>query len=308
MSKQQQHVFELNNSDDEDFLDFHYEPKEEPVKGRGKGKSTVPPASRQSERPIIVRPTTVSTRTHRKVTPEVDPITNYYQHPDDPSIGETVYARDEPTSEKAKKIPLKSVQEHQLLINQLNGYASSVRFKPVLEECGIRLNNLGTKSVAELRELKARAQACCANTMGTAGFVATGTLSVCGVVEGACPKRLADLEGYKAAVEADPSFAAICELIELDSGFKASMTPMQQMAWCLGNTAVQVAAANSAKNKAKLASQDMLQALIAQRNAQQIQQQTYQMPVAAPPPQAAPVASSSAAPVRNDPYTWRPGQ
>lgn len=306
MSRQQ--VFELNNSDDEDFLDFHYEPKEEPLK-KGKGKAAAAANTRQQQpkqQTIIVRPSDVMSRA--KTKREIDPITNYYQHPDDPSIGETVYARDEPTSEKAKRIPLKSVQEHQLIINQLNGYATSQRFKPVLEDCGIRLNNLGTKSVAELRELRERVRACCANSVGSGGFVAAGTLSACGFVEGTCPKRLADLEGYKAAVEADPNFAAIAEMVELDMGFRASMSPMQQMAWCLGNTAVQVAAANKAKNKAKLASHDMLQALIAQRNAQQV----HAMPViSAPPPPQPPVSSLAAAPappVRNDPYTWRPGQ
>jgi hypothetical protein len=168
----------------------------------------------------------------------------------------------------SKKIPLKSVQEHQLLMNQLNAYGSSVIFAPVLKQCDIKIKDLRNKTLSELKELKERVQACCANSAGSGGIVKATTLGMCGRLEAWAPKRLLDLDGYQAQLESNPEFAALCEMIEIDSGFKLAMTPMQRMVMCLGTTAMSV----SASNKIKEIGQNASQSLLANLRAQQQQQ------------------------------------
>jgi hypothetical protein len=221
-----------------------------------------------------------------------------------------------------KKVPLKQVQEHQLLINQLNAYTTSKRFKPILDECGIKLKDLGSKTVAELKELRERVRACCAN-YGNGGIVAAATLSFCGGVEALAPKRLIDLEGYKAAIDSNPEFHALAEMIEIDSGFKNSMTPMQRMVMCLGSTALQVGAQNRAKKLIMNCNSSLLNSLNAQK--QQMEKPIVQQPIVQQPmmnnnipnnpmmnnspfmnniPNNLPMNNPSPPRVDRDPYTW----
>lgn len=168
----------------------------------------------------------------------------------------------------SKKIPLRQVQEHQNLTNQLNGYAASIRFKPVIDQCGIKIKDLHTKSVAELKELRERVRACCASSGGATGILAHTTLAGCSGLEKWMPKKVCDLDGYRKTVESNPEFHKLAEMIELDSGFSASMTPIQRMAMCLGGAAMTVAAQNAQKQMLQGAQQQLVSSLIAQREAQ----------------------------------------
>ncbi|MDR3414058.1 MAG: hypothetical protein P4L87_24370, partial [Formivibrio sp.] len=175
---------------------------------------------------------------------------------------------DAPSSNK--KIPLKKVQEHQDLINKLNRYAASARYRPIIEECGIGIKNLAAKSVPELKELLERVRACCGNH-SQPDIVYNGVLRVAGAAEVMAPRQL--LNGYQQALEGDPELAAICELIQIDSGFLCSMTPMQKLGMSLACTAATVMNANrktmmdQAKMNAQTSSQQILANLIAQRQA-----------------------------------------
>jgi hypothetical protein len=242
-------VFNLSLADDEDYLDFA-------------SSSTV-------SKPVEKAPATIIAKTKKKAAykPMKELPDNYDLIDDLPTV----------SAEKAnKKIPLKSVQEHQLLINQLNAFASSVRFAPVLKEFDIKIKDLSKKTLGELKELRERVRACCANSGGTGGIVSAVTLGMCSGLEAAMPKKLLDLDGYRAQVEANPEFAALCEMIEIDSGFKTSMNPMQRMALCLGSTALSVGGANKMRATAQNASAALLSSLKAQ-------QQTQQSPASAAP-------------------------
>jgi len=129
-------------------------------------------------------------------------------------------------------------------------------------------------SIAELKEYRERIRACCANGGGNGGVVGTATLTACAMLE-QIPKRFADLSGYKDAVAMNPEFEALCEMIEIDSGFKTSMTPMQKMALCLGTTALSVARQNRLRNAAnggQPAPNPLLASLMAERNVRAQQQ------------------------------------
>jgi hypothetical protein len=173
-------------------------------------------------------------------------------------------------SGRSKKIPLKQVQEHQNLINQLNRYAASVRYRPVIEECGLQIRNLSNKSVAELKELVERVRACCANR-SSSGIVHMGVLKAGAFAEVMAPQRL--LKGYEKTLAEDPELEAICELIEIDSGFFSKITPIQRLGWSLMTSAATVAKRNrdemveAAKVNAQASSQQLLAQLIAQRQA-----------------------------------------
>jgi len=82
------------------------------------------------------------------------------------------------------------------------------------------------------------------------------------------PKKVCDLDGYRKTVESNPEFHKLAEMIELDSGFAASMTPMQRMALCLGGAAMSVAAENAKKQMIQSAQERLVSNLIAQRDAQ----------------------------------------
>lgn len=254
-------VFQLNSDDDEDYLDFdHTAPA---ASKRGAGAKSKPVAPVPPKKPVAPRAV-------KAAAPDM------YDTTDTALAAARAAAEDGDDDEKSisvrgKKIPLKSVQEHQLLINSLNALACSTRFAPVLKECGIVIKSLATKSISELRELRERARACCANAGGNGGVVSALTLGVCGRLEALAPKRLIDLDGYRAAIESNPEFAALCELIEIDSGFKTSMSPMQRMALCLTTTALTVGSVNKAKSIGHAASQNLL----AQLQFQQQQQQQH---------------------------------
>jgi hypothetical protein len=249
-------VFNLNDGDDQDYLDFG------------------------SSEPVPAKPAPiVSTKGKKKA---YVPYKAAKDLPDvyDDEKGESIVSK-----EKAnKKVPLKNVQEHQLLINQLNAFAASARFAPVLKECEIKIKDLSKKTLSELKELRERVRACCANSGGSGGIVSAVTLGICGKVEAWAPS----LDGYQAALESNPEFAALCEMIEIDSGFKSSMNPMQRMAMCLGTTAMTV----SGTNKMKALSRNANEALLANLRAQQ-QSQTA---AAVKPPSAAIAAPAIVAP------------
>lgn len=258
-------VFQLNDTDN-DFLNFEYTA---PV-ATGKGKA------KTKKEPLPLLPKTRASTSRKKSEP-----INYYDAYDNNNEYQDTQSRplapvfdDEMpsgvvTKEKSRKIPLKSVQEHQLLMNQLNGYSASLRFKPVLDQCGITLKDLGKKSVAELKELRERVRACCANSSGNVSVVHRMTLGVCSGIEAVAPKAKLDLSGFSEAVQANPEFEALCEMIELDSGFKASLTPIQRMAILLGGTAFDVGCRNkseSMKAVASTASRNLVESLKAQRS------------------------------------------
>jgi len=249
------HIFDLTEpGETEDFLSFnfvskaqqeHDEPPQRASRGPGRPKA----------RTSIVAP-------KRRAVPDLS-----FDLPPDVNLD---FDDDMPpsSSNNYKKIPLKQVQEHQNLTNQLNGYAASVRFKPVLDQCGIKIKDLHTKSVAELKELRERVRACCASSGGTTGILAQTTLAGCSSLEKWMPKKVCDLDGYRKAVDSNPEFHKLAEMIELDSGFAASMTPMQRMAMCLGGAAMTVAAENAKKQMLQGAQQQLVSSLIAQRDAQ----------------------------------------
>jgi len=245
------HIFDLTESGEvEDYLNFDFAnggqqgEADELPKARGRVA-----ASRPRGRPSIAAP---------KRTPIRVPDMSFDFPPD------LNYDYVPPSSNK--KIPLKQVQEHQNLTNQLNGYAASIRFKPVIDQCGIKIKDLHNKSVAELKELRERVRACCANSSGTTGILAQTTLAGCSSLEKWMPKKVADLDGYRKAVESNPEFHRLAEMIELDSGFAASMTPVQRMALCLGGAAMTVAAENAAKKILQAAQEKLVSDLIAQRD------------------------------------------
>ena len=246
------HIFDLTEQGEtEDFLSFNYVSKaqqendEPPKSSRAPGRPRAPAS--------IAAP-------KRRAVPDLS-----FDLPPDMNLN---FDDDTPPSLSNKKIPLKQVQEHQNLTNQLNGYAASVRFKPVLDQCGIKIKDLHTKSVAELKELRERVGACCASSGGTTGILAQTTLAGCSSLEKWMPKKVCDLDGYRQAVEGNPEFHKLAEMIELDSGFAASMTPMQRMALCLGGAAMTVAAQNAQKQMIQGAQERLVSSLIAQRDAQ----------------------------------------
>jgi len=192
------HIFDLTESGEvEDYLNFDFASG-----GQQAGDNELPKArgrvaaSRPRGRPSIAAPKRAPIR-----MPEMD-----FDFPPD------VNYNDIPPSSN-KKIPLKQVQEHQNLTNQLNGYAASERFRPVIERCGIKIKDLHNKSVAELKELRERVRACCANSGGGTGVLAQATLAGCSGFEKLMPKHLCDLDGYRAMVESNPEFHTLAEMI-----------------------------------------------------------------------------------------------
>jgi len=274
------HIFDLTDQsgETEDYLSFNFVSK---AQQQQQQEDDEPPRarSRPRGRSSIAAP---KQRSVPDLSFDLPPDLNYDDVP--------------PSSSNYKKIPLKQVQEHQNLTNQLNGYAASIRFKPVIDQCGIKIKDLHNKSVAELKELRERVRACCANSSGTSGFLAQGTLAACSAVEKSMPKKVCDLDGYRKAVESNPEFHKLAEMIELDSGFAASMTPMQRMALCLGGAAMTVAAENAAKKMLQSAQEKMVSDLIAQRDraaassaqaSPDIVRTESSKPPSQPPPQAA---------------------
>lgn len=242
-------IFQLRGAEEDDYLDFGF-----PEAGSVPLNDEPAPAPKSRGRPK--KSTTVPRGKAQRVE---EPLDWDFPEQDIPMRGE-----------KKPNIKLKNVQEHQNLINTLNGYASSQRFRPILDSCGVRIRDLETKSIAELKELRERVRACCLNSGGT-GIVSKVALMGCGTLEKVVPKRLANLDGYTMAVANNPEFHALAEMIELDSGFRTSMTPMQRMMWCLGSTAASVAAQNNMKAKA-MGQQDLLASLRAQRELERQQQ------------------------------------
>lgn len=232
-------IFNLAGGDDEDYLNF------------ASAKSNAQPATTRSASKTVI----AKTKKKAAYKPMKDLPDDY-----DTSIVHS-------NKEETKKIPLKNVQEHQLLINSLHAFATSARFAPVLNDFGIKIKDLSKKSLSELKELRERVRACCANSGSSGGIVSTAALSMCAGLEAAMPKRIMNLDGYRNQIESNPEFAALCEMIEIDSGFKTSMSPMQRMAMCLGTTAFSVAGANKIKAAAQDASASLLSSLKAQQQA-----------------------------------------
>ena len=242
------HNFDLRNDGDEDYLSFDFPGDNSPPSPRAR------PAPVPKSRPVPKR-SAAPTRV---------------QHRPQPSLPDNIYdLPDHDTTSPNKKVPLKQVGEHQQLMNTLNAYAASERFHPILDKCGIKIKDLNSKSLAELKELRERVRACCANSGGSGQMVAVGMLGMCSVVEATTPKKLADLTGYRAVVERNPEFHALSEMIALDSGFLTNMSPIQKMIMCLGLSAAEVAATNAAKNQVKNATTGLLDKLKAQQQAQE---------------------------------------
>jgi len=117
------HIFDLTESGEaEDYLSFNYVSK---AQQQQQQEDDEPPRtrSRSRGRPTIAAPKRTPIRVP-DLSFDFPPDLNYDDVP--------------PSSSSYKKIPLKQVQEHQNLTNQLNGYAASIRFKPVIDQCGIK--------------------------------------------------------------------------------------------------------------------------------------------------------------------------
>lgn len=258
-------VYQLNDSGDEDYLSMESSVAAVPDVAQ-------PAASVRQSKPAAAKtirrtPTSVATIARaRAVTRDI-----YASASNQPRIDDddNVDNDDDVKPGKGKKIAFKSVQEHQQLINQLNAFSCSTRFSPVLKECGIVIKDLRLKSVSELRELRERVRACCASSGSRGGIVSTGILGACGQMEAWAPPRLMCLDGYRTAVESNPEFASLCEMIEIDSGFLTSMSPMQKMVMCLGTTAMSVAAINKTKGEAAHATATLVNNLRLQQQQQQ---------------------------------------
>jgi hypothetical protein len=194
----------------------------------------------------------------------------------------------EATDGKRVKIPAKQVAEHQTVMMNLQRYTIS-RFAPRLKEAGLKLTNLESKSLAELKSLQTRARTVCSSGCGSTGMLYSGILTGASVVEKMAPKRFMNLDGFSAALRADPEFEDLAELIDLDMGFASSMSPLQRMALCMGKNALTVNAMNRQKNQ-------LLENLIAQQQMQAHQHpQHHGVPFTAPP--AASIVQPSAASV-----------
>lgn len=144
----------------------------------------------------------------------------------------------DPDYEPPRKIPANKAGEHQTLMMILQRYAASQRFAGLIQNSGVKLTNLESKTLAELKALQVRVRTICSSGTSTAGFVSGGIITACKVAACKIPKRYADLDGMGESLQADPEFMDISEMIELDIGFLTSMTPMQRMAWCLGKHAI----------------------------------------------------------------------
>ncbi len=156
------------------------------------------------------------------------------------------------------------------------------RFSPMLKNAGLKLTNLESKTVAELKTLQVRVRTVCSSSGGSSGALYQGILMGTAAVERMAPKRILDLDGYAASLRADPEFEAISEMLELDLGWASSMTPMQRMALCLGKNAMTIAAVNRQKTQ-------LLAGLIAQQQMAQMaqQQQKQQQQAVSDPPAGA---------------------
>lgn len=268
-------VFELESDNEVDYLDFVYDAQ--PIGGKGKprgGKKAtisreefhVPLAAAAPPRPRG-RPKKQASDP-QDIEAELERFRGGRSNEPAQEEQEMVYV-DQPSG-KRKKIPLKQVQEHQDLINKLTRYAASARYRPIIEECGLEIRHLVSKSVPDLKELLERVRACCGNH-SQPDIVYNGVLKVAGAAEAMAPRQL--LNGYQQALEEDPELAAICELIQIDSGFLCSMTPMQKLGMSLACTAANVMNENrktlvgQAKMNAQTSSQQILANLIAQRQA-----------------------------------------
>ena len=272
-SRSKSEVFKLQDSDDEDYLDFA------DSQARASMDDAKVARSKVDAKKGSTASSTPKRSHHAKPKPRIVMA--------DPADEQDYTPACDDTATVSKRMPLKSVQEHQLLMNQLNAFVTSARFGPILKECDIVVCNLKKKSVAELRELRERVRACCANSGGSGGVVSAITLGAVGRIEAWAPKKFMDLEGFQAEIERNPEFASLCEMIEIDSGFKSSMSPMQRMAMCIGTTALSVAATN----KAKAVAQGANASLIAQLQAQADAARRADVPAAKPP-------SASQGPIR----------
>lgn len=272
-------VFHLNDGDI-DFLDFERD-QPEPIAVETKTKKSAAPRGKSARQ--IIDPDEMDNQAYTSTS-----IINRMMSGNDNQLVPEERELLVPLHETVKpgtnrKIPLKNVQEHQLLLNSLHAMASSRRFAPILDEFGIRLKDLHTKSIAELKEIRERARACCTNSTRQGGGIVSGiVLGVAGGAEKMCPKRLMDLDGYQEAIKANPEFEALCELIEIDSGFASSLTPIQRLGLCMTTTALTVGAQNRTKNTAMAANQSLIDNLKAQAIQQAKQQQQMLQSQAAP--------------------------
>jgi hypothetical protein len=202
---------------------------------------------------------------------------------------EAAAADGDPEYEPPRKIPASKAGEHQSLMMTLQRYAASQRFAGLIQSAGVKLTNLESKTIAELKVLQVRVRTICSSSGRTSGFVSSGIIATCKVAAVTIPKKFMDLDGMGERLEADPEFTDLSEMIELDIGFLASMTPMQRMAMCLGKTAF----ATNSMNRARDA---MIVKLLEQ---QQLQGQfNHVQPVQQPPPvvQEAPLVQPNIAP------------
>jgi hypothetical protein len=196
----------------------------------------------------------------------------------------------DPENEPPKKIPANKAGEHQSLMLTLQRYAASQRFAGLIANAGVKLTNLESKTLAELKVLQVRVRTICSAGGGSAGVVSGGIVYTCGVAEAMIPKRFADLEGMGESLQADPEFQLVSEMIELDLGFASSMTPMQRMGLCLSKHAYATHKMNRGRDAVILK--------LMEKQAE-MRQAAHPVPVQQPVPvaQEAPLVQSNTAPV-----------
>jgi hypothetical protein len=236
-------VFELADPDGEDYFNFgQQQQKNAPVSSLARNE---PP-----RRPAAAHRSKAHTFNLGDDSDEED-IIDYLDVPQAPSVPEPaptkkgrkstsrksaasaihdyMYQGNDAEDEPARRIPAKSVAEHQSLMLTLQRYAASQRFAPMLRDAGLKLTNLESKTVAELKSLQIRVRTVCSSDGGTTGIVSNIIIGGSAVIENTMPKKLMDLDGFASSLSTDPEFAAVCEMLELDMGFAAAMTPMQRM-------------------------------------------------------------------------------
>lgn len=286
-------VFELADPDGEDYLNFgEQQHKSAPVSSSFRNQASSRPARSRSSRSHTFN---LGADDSDKEEEDIIDYLDLPQAPSDPDPVPTKKGR-KPTAapggrrtasaihdymspdngdqqEPARKIPNKSVAEHQTLMLTLQRYAASERFAPVLRDAGLKLTNLDSKTVAELKTLQIRVRTVCSSGGSATGLLSNMILGGSAVIESKMPKKLMDLDGFSSSLSSDPEFAAICEMLELDMGFAAAMTPMQRMGMCLGKHAVKVNGINKSRDK-------IIQDLMAQQGRQPVQ--VAQPPVSAP--------------------------
>jgi hypothetical protein len=190
------------------------------------------------------------------------------------------------------KTEMERVKEHQLLCNQILAYSASERFSPVLKQFGLlgKVDRIHDMNNEELKNLVERFRATCSNCSFAGGsLVKGGVLGVASVFE----NSTALMTGYRANLEKNPELDMLCELVELDSGFRMRFTPTQRLLFCMAQSAATTFAMNRMR---------MTGAMHVQEKTNSLRDSLKAERAAA----ACPVAQPQAPQTPSDPYAYMP--